>query len=174
MSVPSIRRASRRTRLALGAVTGATALLALGASSSNAAIACRPVAGSYVEHAVTGPACLSPVGLCIAATYRGDVKGEATGVATSIIGTADTATTGVSLFTSNSSIEATVAGRRGTLLIKNAGGFGTSGDGPIVDLQTIVGGTGRLAGATGALRAQGTFSFAAGGRSEYEGTVCLS
>jgi hypothetical protein len=45
--------------------------------------------------------------------------------------------------------------------------------GPIVDLQTIVGGTGDLTGATGALRTQGTFSLVNGGRSAYQGTVCL-
>jgi hypothetical protein len=45
--------------------------------------------------------------------------------------------------------------------------------GSIVDLQTIVGGTGQLAGATGELRAHGVFSTANGGESEHEGTVCL-
>jgi hypothetical protein len=42
-------------------------------------------------------------------------------------------------------------------------------DGSIVDLQTIVGGTGGLAGARGFVRASGTFSAATGGTSQYEG-----
>jgi hypothetical protein len=59
------------------------------------------------------------------------------------------------------------------LIIKNAGGFPSTNGGPIVDLPTTIGGTGELAGATGALRAEGTFSAATGGRSRYEGVSCL-
>jgi hypothetical protein len=77
------------------------------------------------------------------------------------------------MFTSDSTINATVTGRSGTLIIKNAGAFASANGGPIVDLQTIVGGTDQLAGATGALRAEGTFSAATGGRSRYEGILCL-
>ena len=41
------------------------------------------------------------------------------------------------------------------------------------DLQTIVGGTGKLSGAQGFVRASGTFSTINGGISEYVGSVCL-
>jgi Protein of unknown function (DUF3224) len=131
------------------------------------------VSGEYTEHPVTGPDCTSPIGLCIAATYRGDVKGDAQARATSLVSTADSPITSVQLFTSDTTITGKVAGRSGTLVIKNAGAFASTGDGSIVDLQTIVGGTGGLARATGALRAQGTFTFPDGGRSRYTGTVCL-
>jgi hypothetical protein len=146
--------------------------LALLASSSQAAPICRTVRGHYAEHA-TSDGCTSPVGLCIAGQYDGAIRGPFAGQATTIVPTADSGTTGVLLFTSDSHIEARVNGRSGTLLIKNAGGFRTAGAGSIVDLQTIVGGTGELAGATGELRAHGVFSASNGGESYYEGTVCL-
>jgi hypothetical protein len=163
------------TRVARPALVLGTAALVLLAApgSAGAAASCRAVEGSYTEQAVTGPDCLSPVGLCIAATYRGDLRGPFEGRATSIVTTADTPTTTVALFTTDSTLEATYRGRRGTLSIKNAGAFTSNPDGSIVDLQTITGGAGDLAGATGSLRATGTFFFATGGRSTYAGVICL-
>ncbi len=162
-----------RIRRAVTVGVCSLAALVLPASASDARPRCFPVAGDYVEHAVTGPDCSSPVGLCIAATYRGAIRGDFEGRASSIVATADTPTTSVQLFTTDSTINATLGGRTGTLIIKNAGAFSSADDGPIVDLQTIVGGTGDLAGARGSLRAQGTFSVATGGHSTYVGSVCL-
>jgi hypothetical protein len=159
-------------RTAVGLATAGLVILAA-PGGAHAGVACRDLEGSYDEHAVLGPDCASPVGLCIAGTYRGDVKGSFEGRATTLVPTADTPATTVQLFTSDSTIRATVAGRRGTLLIKNAGAFTGNPDGSIVDLQTVVGGTGGLAGASGSLRATGTFFFATGGRSSWKGTVCL-
>lgn len=161
-------RLFRRASVALAGVLP----FALVASSSHAESVCRAVRGHYTEHA-TSDGCTSPVGLCIVAQYEGAIRGPAAGEATSIVPTADSGTTAVLLFTSDSHIDATVGGRRGTLLIKNAGAFRGAGAGSIVDLQTIVGGTGELAGATGELRAQGVFSAVSGGESDYEGLVCL-
>jgi hypothetical protein len=163
--------ASRRNGLSIA--VGMLAAVLLPAASAHATTGCRQVSGEYTEHPVTGPDCTSPIGLCIAATYRGDVKGDAQARATSLVSTADSPITSVQLFTSDTTITGKVAGRSGTLVIKNAGAFASTGDGSIVDLQTIVGGTGGLARATGALRAQGTFTFPDGGRSRYTGTVCL-
>ncbi|WP_117211097.1 DUF3224 domain-containing protein [Allorhizocola rhizosphaerae] len=162
---------SRRTRY--GVVLGVLATILLPTSSVQASADCIEVFGEYVERPVVGPDCDSPVGLCIAAVYRGGVKGDAHARATSIVSTSDSTATSVQLFTSDSTIAGSVAGRPGTLIVKNAGAFASAGDGSIVDLQTIVGGTGRLAGASGTLRAQGTFVFPDGGRSRYTGTVCL-
>ncbi|MFN0281002.1 MAG: DUF3224 domain-containing protein [Kineosporiaceae bacterium] len=161
---------SARPAVAVGA---AAVVLLVAPAQADAAAACRRVEGTYVEHAVSGPDCLSPVGLCIAGSYTGDIRGDFSGRATSIVTTADTPATTVALFTSDSSISARTRGRSGTLLIKNAGAFTANPDGSIVDLQTIVGGTGGLAGASGSLRATGTFSFATGGRSAWAGVVCL-
>jgi hypothetical protein len=163
---------TRVTRPALALGAAAVVLLAA-PGSAGAAASCRTVEGSYTEQAVTGPECLSPVGLCIAATYRGDLRGPFEGRATSIVTTADTPTTTVAFFTTDSTFDGTYRDRRGTLTIKNAGAFTSNPDGSIVDLQTITGGTGALAGATGSLRATGTFSFATGGRSTYQGVLCL-
>lgn len=159
-----------RTIVTTGAAVVAT--LALSAGQSAAGGRCLEVRGSYVEHAVSGPDCASPVGLCIAGTYRGDIDATFAGAASSIVTTADTPATSVSLFTSDSTITGRVGQWRGTLIVKNAGSFAAGGDGSIVDLQTIVGGTGQLSGATGAIRASGTFTVAGGGRSQYAGTVC--
>lgn len=71
-------------------------------------------------------------------------------------------------FTSDSVIHARIQGKKVNLIIKNTGAFNTGGDGDIVDLQRIVGGTGALAGATGVLRASGAF-VAGSGESELLG-----
>ena len=150
----------------------AAVALTLTATSANAQ-ACHKVAGHYVEHAVVEN-CDSPVGLCIAGEYSGVIKGNFEGDATSLVPSADTPTTNALLFTSDSVIHAHIHGKEGDLIVKNAGVFRTVGEGEILDLQTIVGGTGELAGATGVLRASGSFNSATGtGESEYIGNVCL-
>lgn len=107
------------------------------------------------------------------------MKGDALGTATSLLTTIDTGTpddpgTGVLGFTSDTVAHVSVRGHRGDLIIKNAGVLQPAGHGDIVDLQTITGGTGELAGATGAIRASGTFSPATfSGSSDYEGQICL-
>ena len=166
MHVPRIWR----TVVTTGAAV--VAALALSAGQSAAGERCIEVPGSYVEHAVGGPDCASPVGLCIAGTYRGDIDASFSGAASSIVTTADTPTTTVALFTSDSTITGRFKQWRGTLIVKNAGSFAAGGDGSIVDLQTIVGGTGQLSGATGSIRASGTFTVTGGGQSQYVGTVC--
>lgn len=156
------------------AVPVAVAVTALILSSANAhAQSCKAVNGHYVEHAVQEN-CLSPVGLCIAGEYSGGIKGSFEGAATSLVPTADTPTTSALLFTSDSVIHAQVNGKTGDLMIKNAGVFRSIGDGEIVDLQVITGGTGDLEGATGVLRASGLFNPATGmGESNYIGSICL-
>jgi hypothetical protein len=144
------------------------------ASASQADGACRSVEGRYREQDASGQTCSSPVGLCITGQYRGDIKGSFAGQATAILPTADTPATGVILFTSDSVIQARIGHRSGTLIIKNSGAFRTIADGSIVDLQTIAGGTGDFVGATGALRAEGTFTTATGGESRYRGAVCVA
>ena len=97
------------------------AALTLTAGQSAAESGCFTVSGRYTEHAVTGPECRSPVGLCIAGTYRGDISGSLRGSANTVTPTADTPTTSVLTFTSDSTITGAVKGNRGTLVVKNAG-----------------------------------------------------
>jgi hypothetical protein len=135
---------------------------------------CKEVQGHQEETLVTGATCTSPVGLCTVAQMFGAVQGEAQFTASAIISSADTPTTGVVFVVGDTVIEdATVAGRRGTLTVKNAAAFRTVEDGDLVDLQTITGGTGDFVGTTGSLRISGNFIAATGGRSTYEGVVCL-
>lgn len=155
------------------AFVGAGVALVTFASASPASTPCLTVMGNYVEHDASGNGCTAPAHLCIAGTYSGAIRGDFAGGATSITTTADSAMTAVATFTADSVIDAEVHGRRGQLIIKNAGAFRGAGAGSIVDLQTIVGGTGDLQDATGELRASGTFSQAVGGESSYAGLVCL-
>jgi hypothetical protein len=162
----------RITRRAVGLLAATLGVLLI-SSQSSAEANCRAVTGHYREHDDSGPGCTSPVGLCIAGEYRGDIKGTFSGEATSIVASADTPVTSTLFFTSDSRIVAKLGGRVGTLVVKNAGAFHTSPDGAIVDVQTIVGGTDGFAGASGALRSEGTFTQASGGESSYDGTVCV-
>jgi hypothetical protein len=163
---------SLRSRWVKKAAPFALAAMALVLTATTAnAQTCQSVTGHYVEHAVSEN-CNSPAGLCIAGEYSGVIKGSFEGQATSLVPTGDTPATGVVLFTSDSVIHAQVRGKQGDLMIKNAGVFRTTGDGEILDLQVITGGTGELAGATGVLRASGTFTNGSG-ESEYVGNICL-
>ena len=160
------------TRLALLMLAGMA--LVLTATSLNAENQCRRVNGHYAERAAAPTSCPSPVGLCIEGEFSGGIRGAFAVTATSLPPTADTPTTAVVLFTGDGVIHARIGGRHGDLVFKSAGAFHTIGSGEIVDLQFITGGTGALAGASGALRASGTFDPVAGsGESEYTGMVWL-
>jgi hypothetical protein len=163
---------NRIIRRAAGAALVAAMALVLPAANVHAQSSCHLVVGHYVEHAVQD-GCQSQVGLCIAGEYAGIIKGAFEGAATSLMPVLaeKNQETGVLLFTSDSLIHARVNGKEGDLGIKNAGAYDTSG-GDIIDLQRIVGGTGDLAGASGVLRASGTFVNGIG-ESEYMGSVCL-
>jgi len=167
MNARSIRRL---TAVAAGALT----LVLAGGGGAGADARCREVRGRYTER-LAPDGCTSPFGFCVAARYTaGPLHGTFEGAVTSFVTTADSATTGVSLFTTDTVAAVRAWGLEGTLTIKNAGAFHGAGRGEIVDLQTITGGTGDFAGATGALRASGTFDPIAGvGGSEVAGTVCL-
>lgn len=136
--------------------------------------ACKRVEGHLEETLVLPPDCTSPVGLCTVAQLFGNLKGEARFTASAIIPTADTPTTSVVFVTGDTLVvDAKLEGKQGTLLIKDAAAFRTAGEGDLVDVQTIIAGTGDLAGATGTLRIRGNFTAATGGSSSFEGTICV-
>lgn len=167
------RFSQNRSKLGLRFSAFALAGMALLTASSGAYAngQCKKVEGRYVEHLVPPPECTSPFGLCVAGEYRGDVKGDFFG---SVISLVPTTVEEVLLFTTDSVIHARIGDRQGDLMIKNAGAFQTAGAGNIVDLQYIVGGTDGFAGASGVIRASGTFDSATGmGESAYVGEVCL-
>lgn len=134
-----------------------------------AAGACRTVEGKFESQVVSGPACLSSVDLCTQGTVSGDLKGSFSFVGTSLIPTVDTPTTAVVLATGDTTL-ATLNGRH---FLKSAALLRTSGDEDFSELDTIVGGTDRLAGATGTLHLDGTFDQLTGGVGRYVGRVCL-
>ena len=135
---------------------------------------CRGVNGHIAIRAVAPASCPSPVGLCVEGDFSGAIRGPLTVTGTSFIATADTPATAVALFTGDGVIRVRTGDKRGDLFLKTSGAYHSVGTGEIVDLQFINGGTGALTGASGVLRASGTFDPVAGtGEVEYTGTVCL-
>jgi hypothetical protein len=103
----------------------------------------------------------------------GHLKGQARFTATAITTSADTPTTSVVFVIGDTIVQdARLGGKRGTLSIKNAAAFRTTGEGDLSDTQVIIAGTGDFIGATGSLRISETF-VAGSGTSRYEGTVCV-
>jgi len=130
------------------------------------------VSGFYDEQIVS-TGCTSVIGLCTTYRYQGNLVADNFFTAATIVPTADTPITGVVFATGESILtNVHIAGKRGTLTIKNAAVFHTTDDGELLDVQTIVAGAGDLVGATGVIRAVGTFVNGAG-RSVFDGFVCL-
>jgi hypothetical protein len=137
------------------------------------ALECSQITGHVEETQVPPPTCLSPEGLCTIAQISGSLKGEAFFTASDIIVSADTPTTGVVFVIGDTVVvDARLGDKRGTLTVKNAAVFRTIGDGDLLDVQIITGGTGDFVGATGTVRSVGTF-VAGSGSSTIEGFVCV-
>jgi hypothetical protein len=159
-------------RIAPFALAGVALVVFSASASANAQ--CRLVHGVYEEHAVDPNSCPSPIGLCIEGEFFGNVKGTFASTATALTPSGDTPTTGVVWFTGDGVIHAQIANKSGDIFFKSSGAFQTTGDGNIVDVQYITGGSGELNGISGVIRASGTFNPATGmGESEYEGVVCV-
>ena len=152
----------------LFAISVTAALFSAPAGKASAASKCKNVKGHVTSHTVTEN-CPSPIGLCAGGQFYGAIRGELFLVGTSLTPTQDTPATGVFIFTGDGVIKT----KEGDIFTKDAGALnlapGSSGDD--VSIVTITGGTGGYAGATGRLRASGTFS-EAGGEFSYEGEVC--
>ena len=133
-----------------------------------AAADCKKVSGKLFLQPVTGPACLSPVGVCAALEYGGDLKGTADFTGSSLIPTADTPTTGVVLLTGDNVIHTP----DGDLFTKDAITLRTTGEREFAEVDVAIGGTGAWAGATGTFTATGTFDPVGGGTGRYEGEIC--
>ena len=120
--------------------------------------------GHLVSQVLSGPTCPSPIGLCTAGRLEGTINGDFVFSATSL---QPSATPGVLFYTG----EIVAHTSRGEVRCEDAGAFQTSPPGGVVDLCTITGGTGDWAGVTGHIRIHGTFTFAEGGNSHYEGVI---
>jgi hypothetical protein len=162
-----IRRLSPRSRWLL---VGVAALLPLVLAASGAqAAACKKVSGTFTLTPVSGPACTSAVGICASGVYKGGIKATAAFTGSSLLQTVDTPTTSAIVLTGDNQFS--ISGG-GTLSTKDAIVLRTTGAGEFAEVDTVVGGTGPLAGTTGVLRAQGTFNATTGGSGEYVGELC--
>lgn len=160
----AIHRKKRGIRVLAMLVLATLAVLPAIGSRAVASSGSMPVNGHIQSQVVAGPSCTSPVGLCTAGRFNGGIQGDFEFTATSLT---PTATAGVFFYTGTIVVHT----RRGDLLCASAGVFNTSGDGELVDHCTITGGTGNLTGASGYLLTIGTFTPAAGGDSDYRGTL---
>lgn len=158
----------------LPALRVATVAIACAGGVAMPALAdCRNVNGHYTEQLATSTPCSSMVGVCLQGVYSGVVLGSFTTAVDTFVPTPDAPPIGVAQFTAGSILAVRIGNRAGGLYVRNTGATRTTGAGEIIDLQTIVGGTGDFLGASGVMTAVGTFSFANGGRSEYAGMVCV-
>ena len=161
---------SRRIAIAILLAVSLTAAALLSAPPGKAAAAakCKNVRGHVTSQTATEN-CPSPIGLCAAGQFYGAIRGELFLVATSLTPTQDTPVTGVYMYTADDVIKT----KEGDIYTKDAGALnltpGSTGDD--ISIVTITGGTGAYTGATGRLRASGTFS-ESGGEFSYEGELC--
>jgi len=129
-------------------------VLALAVASVQPAAAdsnCHTRRGSVSIQIFSGSGCTSAVGLCATVTFRGGLRGQSQFVGTSLVPTVDVATTGVVLLTGDNQIHTA----DGDLFTKDAIVFNTTGNGEFAEVDTLVGGTGDFAGATGRQIAHG-------------------
>lgn len=149
--------------LGFGALFGVASV----AVASGSGRSCRPVEGSFHLETYT-EGCSSAQGLCGRVHWRGDLRATSEFVATSVVTSVDTPVTAVALVTGDATVD---FGRRGTLRTKDAVVLRSAGAGDFAEVDTIVGGTGMFAEATGAWRAWGTFQ-GTSGDGGYAGEVC--
>jgi hypothetical protein len=131
---------------------GTTALLCMSHAASASGESCKKVHARVFLRVEETPACGSPIGLCVSAELYGSLAGTATAVATSSTSTPDTPATGMVFLTAEDRIDT----GDGVLLTKGAAVLQTTGEGVLAEVNQIVGGSGRWAGATGTLTGTGT------------------
>jgi hypothetical protein len=147
----------------------AALILTLGLAAAMPASAdpvCKAVHGR-VEIVAHEPTCGSAIALCASAILHGTIKANSDFIGTSSVPTIDTATTGVVVLTGDNVFHTT----DGDFFTKDAIVLNTTGDGEFTEIDTITGGTGEYAGASGYLIASGTFSQGVG-VGTYVGKVC--
>jgi len=150
-----------RKGLLLALVAG-IALVATQAPASDT----KHLTGHLSSQAVTGPDCTSPVGLCTAGRLIGGIHGEFEFTGTSLT---PSSTPGVFFYTGTIVVHTA----KGDLTCTDAGAYSFAPTGEVVDLCTITGGTGELAGATGSIQISGVFTFDGGGDSDYAARLVL-
>jgi len=143
------------------------AVLALSTGIAHADSRCHQVHYRVTLAASADPGCTSPIGLCATGELRGSVSGTSEFIGTSFVPTVDTAATSTVLLTGDNTIHL----RGGDLYTKDAIVLELVGDGNFGEVDTVVGGTGDYAGATGTITATGVFANGLG-EGTAEGIVC--
>ncbi len=161
------KNASKWATLVVIAVS-AVITLTIASSGVMAASNCKKVNGKVSLQPVTGPACTSPIGICGTGSFKGDLNANSEFTGTSLTPTVDTPTTGVVVLTADNVFHTD----NGDLMSKPALVLSTTGAGDVAVVDTIIGGTGGWAGATGFIKAIGTLTPAAGGEGDYTGEIC--
>lgn len=130
----------------------ALALLAFAFFPAGAFAGCKKVVWYVTLEATPGP-CGSAIDLCAKGTLAGNVRGTSEFVGTGFLPTVDSAATGVVVLTGDNVIHT----RQGDIRTKDTIALSTVGKGEFAEVDTVVGGTGSYAGATGVVTATGTF-----------------
>ncbi len=120
--------------------------------------------------ASTEPGCTSPIALCAGGELRGSLSGTSDFIGQSfapIVDPVDPNSTHVALLTGDNTIHL----RGGDLYTKDAIVLELVGDGNFGEVDTVVGGTGIYAGATGTITATGVFANGLG-EGTAEGMIC--
>jgi hypothetical protein len=137
---------------------------ALATSRAEADPRCRSVSGVLVSSLVSGADCTSPLGLCSRGWLIGGITQPFFFRLLTLSPTDTTALTGVMQYTGEMVIER----RSGAIVVAEVGAFDAdvNGTGDVAAVSTIV------AGGSGRLRFQGTFTPLSGGHSAYSGQIC--
>jgi Protein of unknown function (DUF3224) len=135
---------------------------------------CFQVVGQQEERVLPGNDCGSPVGFCLAGSFKGSLNGRLDIKATSLTRTLHAAESGTVFSTGDITFDGRALGRRGTLTIRESATLDGSGRADVVALYTVIGGSGELSGARGSIRLSGWFDFETGNAAtRYEGDICL-
>lgn len=140
-------------------------MLTIASSGATAKSVCKKVNGQVTLQPVT-EGCTSPIGLCASGTYRGDIKGSNEFTGTYLAPVEKTATlllVGVNVIHTTD----------GDLVTQDVIVLSTNEAGDFAEVDTVSAddSTGVWGGASGVLKAIGTFT-AAGGQGDYIGEIC--
>ena len=123
----------------------------------SAQASCKSVNGHITSHVVeelpNGEDCPSPIDLCTVGKFIGGIKGNFVFVAEDIVENPDTENPLVQFTTGVVELNT----KRGDLTLRDASAVSFDTDGLFGGVETIVAGTGDLAGTTGRIRIYGVF-----------------